>query len=73
MESGKNKIEWQELAQARLEDAEILLKNKRFAAAYYLAGIVSNAHSRRELRVLCEKATSLPSPNMYGTPCTGTI
>jgi hypothetical protein len=38
MESGKNKAEWQELASARLDDAEILLRSERFSAAYYLAG-----------------------------------
>jgi HEPN domain-containing protein len=38
MEGGKNKAEWQQLASARLDDAEILLRSNKFGAAYYLAG-----------------------------------
>ena len=33
-----NRADFKQLAQCRLEEAEILLKNRKFSGAYYLAG-----------------------------------
>ncbi len=38
MALGKHRDEWKRLAQTRLDDAEVLVKNARYDAAYYLAG-----------------------------------
>jgi hypothetical protein len=38
MERGKRRDDWQKLCETRIEDAEVLLKNGRNDAAYYLAG-----------------------------------
>jgi hypothetical protein len=33
-----NRIDFQKLAELRIEEAEVLLKNKKYSGAYYLAG-----------------------------------
>ncbi len=38
MERGKSRVELRKLSEDRMEDAEVLLKNGRYDAAYYLAG-----------------------------------
>jgi len=62
MESGKNQDEWQELAEARLEDAEVLLKNGRFAAAYYLAGYSVECALKARIASLVKAGDFPPKP-----------
>jgi HEPN domain-containing protein len=38
MERGKHREDWQKLCDTRIEDAEVLLRNGRYDAGYYLAG-----------------------------------
>jgi hypothetical protein len=36
MERGKHRDEWRKLCEVRIQDAEVLLRNGRYDAAYYL-------------------------------------
>ncbi len=64
MERGKHRDQWQRLTQSRLEDAEVLLKNGRYDAAYYLAGYaVECALKARIVRVL--EGYFPPKQNLY--------
>lgn len=53
MELGKHRDEWKELVDLRIEDADVLLRNGRYDAAYYVAGYaVECALKARFTRVL---------------------
>jgi HEPN domain-containing protein len=53
MERGKHRDEWRKLCEVRIEDAEVLLRNGRYDAAYYLAGYaVECALKARIVRLL---------------------
>lgn len=62
MERGKSQIEWQGLAQSRIEDAEILLRNERFSAAYYLAGYAVECALKARIASLIKEREFPPDP-----------
>lgn len=62
MERGKNKVEWQELSECRLRDAEVLLENKRYAAAYYLAGYGVECALKARVASLMREGDFPPKP-----------
>lgn len=63
MERGKNKVEWQELSKSRLKDAEVLLENKRYAAAYYFAGYGVECALKARIASLMREGDFPPKPN----------
>jgi hypothetical protein len=64
MERGKHRDELQKLSDTRIEDAEVLRRNRRYDAAYYLAGYaVECALKARIVRVL--KDCFPPKQSLY--------
>ncbi|MGH9448116.1 MAG: HEPN domain-containing protein [Terriglobia bacterium] len=64
MERGKHQDDWRKLCDTRIEDAEVLLRNGRYDAAYYLAGYaVECALKARIIRVL--QGYFPPKENLY--------
>ncbi|MGH9359971.1 MAG: HEPN domain-containing protein [Terriglobia bacterium] len=64
MERGKHRAEWRKLSNTRIEDGEVLLRNGRYDAAYYLAGYaVECALKARIVRLL--EGYFPPKQNLY--------
>ncbi|MGH9354115.1 MAG: HEPN domain-containing protein [Terriglobia bacterium] len=62
MERGKNKLEWQKLSISRLQDAEVLFGNQRYAAAYYLAGYAVECALKARIASLTREGDFPPKP-----------
>jgi hypothetical protein len=58
-----NRADFKQLAQCRLEEAELLLRNRKFSGAYYLAGYSIECALKARLAKQTKRYDFPPEPN----------
>jgi HEPN domain-containing protein len=59
-----NRVDFKQLAQCRLEEAEVLLRNRKFSGAYYLAGYSIECALKARLARQTKQYDFPPEPNL---------
>src|SRR5271157_4939437 len=62
-----NRADFRELAQCRLEEAEVLLRNRKFSGAYYLAGYSIECALKARLAKQTKRYDFPPEPNFVNS------
>jgi len=61
-----NRADFKQLAQCRLEEAEVLLRNRKFSGAYYLAGYSIECALKARLAKQTKRYDFPPEPTSVG-------